>query len=342
MNKYYSGIDLHSTNLHVAMIDQKGKRRLHQKLPCELETVLATLAPYQKALQTVVVESTFNWYWLIDGLQDAGYPVALANPAQIPQYQGIKHSDDVHDAYWLAELARLDILPTGYLYDRKWRAVRDLLRRRLLLVRQRTALLLSYKGLFARCFGQPLPLLRLKQMSVQEGSEELFEHEGDQCAARAQLELIEQYNFQIKRLEKTVLSKVKKRAPYRRLQSLPGIGVILGMTIALETGEVKRFTGPGRFASYCRTVAARRLSNQKVKGANNGKCGNKYLAWALVEGAHCAKQHDEQCREFFARKRQQRNTSVATKALACKLAKAAWWVMHENTAYDARRMFGSS
>src|SRR5204863_2589543 len=105
------------------------------------------------------VESTFNWYWLVDGLKAASYPVVLANPAKIDQYSGIKHADDKNDAFFLAELCRLEILPTGYIYDPELRPVRDLLRRRLSLVHQRTALLLSFKSLYARTTGQALPLL---------------------------------------------------------------------------------------------------------------------------------------------------------------------------------------
>ena len=219
-------------------------------------------------------------------------------------------------------MARLDILPTGYVYPRQTRAVRDLLRRRLLLVRQRTTLLLSFKGLFARNFGSRLPLARLKQMEPADGGE-LFNEPGDQAAATAELELIAAYDQQIAGIENTVLDLVKKQAPYQRLQTLPDIGRILGMTIALESGDITRFKGPGNFASYCRAVPAKRLSNDKTKGRNNGKSGNKYLAWAFVEAAHCAKRHHADCARFLERKKQQRNTSVATKALAAKLAKAA-------------------
>src|SRR2546423_11315304 len=91
--------------------------------------------------------------------------------------------------------------------------------------------------------------------------------------------------------------------------------------------------------SYCRTVAAERTSNSKKKGENNAKCGNKYLAWAFVEAANFAKRYDERCRKFYDRKAAQANKIVATKALACKLAKAAWHMMKNNQPYDASRMF---
>jgi transposase len=110
-------------------------------------------------------------------------------------------------------------------------------------------------------------------------------------------------------------------------------------TITLETVDPKRFASPGDYASYCRCVDSRRMSNGKKKGENNGKCGNKYLAWAFVEAANFAQRHDAACRKFYDRKKAQVNGIVATKALACKLAKAAWHMMSQNTDYDAGRMF---
>jgi transposase len=336
--KVMAGIDLHSNNLFCAIIDMEGKRLLEKKLPCELGPVMAALKPFQERLDTIAVESTYNWYWLVDGLQDAGYSTVLANPAKINQYNGLKHTDDRSDAFFLAELLRLKILPTGYICDRKWRAVRDLLRRRLLLVGKRTSLILSLKSMHARVLGRDLPLKQLKTMEVQK-VEALFEHPADQVAAHCELELIQQLDRNIEKIEKTVLAVVKHLPRYKALQTLPGVGIILGLTITLETAEVKRFATPGDYASYCRCVDAKRLSNSKKKGQNNGKCGNKYLSWAYVEAANFAKRHDQQCRRFYDRKTAKTNSIIATKALACKLAKAAWHVMSQETPYDPQRVF---
>jgi transposase len=143
----------------------------------------------------------------------------------------------------------------------------------------------------------------------------------------------------IQAIEGAILATVKKLPDYQVLQTMPGVGKILGMTITLETVDPKRFAGPGDYASYCRCVDSRCSSNGKKKGENNGKCGNKYLAWAFVEAANMAQRHDDHCRKFYDRKKAQVNGIVATKALACKLAKAAWHMMTKNTCYDAGRMF---
>jgi transposase len=114
------------------------------------------------------------------------------------------------------------------------------------------------------------------------------------------------------------------------------------MTITMETGEISRFQTPGDFASYCRTVKSQRTSNDKKKGDNNRKCGNKYLAWAFVEAANFSRRYDETCRRWFDRKAAKTNKVVATKALACKLAKAAWHVVSQNENYSPDRMFPES
>ena len=339
--KVIAGIDLHGNNLVIGVIDQDGKRLTHRKLDCKLEQVEEFLRPLKPRLQSMAVESTFNWYWLVDGLRAQGYAIDLANPAQIEQYSGIKHADDKHDAFHLAELQRLNILPKAHIYDAEMRPVRDLLRRRTNLVHQRTALFLSFKSLYTRTTGQPMPLSQLKGMEPKEGKD-LYEHPANQLIAQVQLEHIEALDRSIRRIEKAVLGCARQIALYPRLLTLPGVGKILGMTITMEVGDIARFRTDGDFASYCRTVDSRRLSNGKQKGQNNPKCGNKYLSWAFVEAANFAKRSDEDCRRWYDRKKARTSTVLATKALACKLAKAAWHVMAKETNYDARRMFPES
>jgi transposase len=333
-----AGIDLHSNNVMIGIVDESGRRVKHQKLDCDLKQIDRFFQPFKSRLKSIAVESTYNWYWLVDGLRALSYPVKLANPAKIDQYSGIKHADDRNDAYFLAELQRLDILPTGYIYDPELRPVRDLLRRRLSLVHHRTALMVSFKSLYVRTTGQTMSLGRLKAMT---GSEvvALYEHPANQLIAQVQKEHIEQLDRSIERLGKAVLKSARELPYYDKLNTLPGVGRILGMTITMEVGEISRFKSAGDFASYCRAVDSRRTSNEKNKGQNNRKCGNKHLGWAFVEAANFARRFDERCRRWFDRKAAKTSNVIATKALACKLAKAAWHVMAQNVDYDEQRVF---
>ncbi len=119
----YCGVDLHSNN-HVVTVIDEGDHRLYEKRhPNELASTLGVLERFRGELVGVAVESTFNWYWLVDGLMDAGFPVQLVNTTAVQQYSGLKHSDDWHDAFWLAHLMRLGILPTGYIYPKAQRGI---------------------------------------------------------------------------------------------------------------------------------------------------------------------------------------------------------------------------
>jgi transposase len=155
-----------------------------------------------------------------------------------------------------------------------------------------------------------------------------------------QIKQIDHLSESIDKIEKAVLASARELPSYAKLTTLPGVGKILGMTITMEVGEIKRFGGAGNFASYCRTVEAKRTSNSKKKADNNSKCGNKYLAWAFVEAANFARRSNPACRQWFDRKAAKTSNVIATKALACKLAKAAWFVMAEGTDYNSERMFG--
>jgi transposase len=325
-DQLFAGIDLHSNNVMFGIINQDGKRVAHRKLDCDLNAVLGFLEPYKAQLRSLAVESTFNWYWILDGLRSAGYPIDLANPARIQQYNGIKHADDKDDAFYLAELQRLDILPKAHVYDPQLRPVRDLLRRRTKLVNQRTALLVSFKSLYTRMNGQTLSLNETKKLEPAEAAK-LYEHPAHQLIAQVQMEHIEALGESIQKIEKAVRACAVEVPLYAKLLTIPGIGRILGMTITMEVGEISRFKTDGDFASYCRAVDAQRFSNGKQKGDNNQKCGNRYLSWAFVEAANFARRYDENCRRWYDRKASKTSKVLATKALACKLAKAAWHVM---------------
>jgi transposase len=338
MDEVYSGIDLHSTNSVVAVIDGSGTLLYRKRLPNQIGAITAALAPYHDALQGVVVESTFNWYWLVDGLMAAGYRVRLANPTAIRVYSGLKHSDDDTDARWLAELLRLGILPTGYIYPAAERGVRDLLRKRAQLVRQRTANLLSLQNQVQRSRGVRVSGQLFKTLS-DEGLAELMPHADVALAMGANLQVVHCLSEQIAALERTVLARVKMRREFRQLQSIPGVGTILALTIMLEVGAIARFASVGQFASYCRCVGSQRLSNGKKKGVGNVKSGNRYLAWAFLEAAQFARRYSEPIRRFHDRKAARTNAIVARKTVAHKLARAAYYIVRDQVAFDVTKGF---
>jgi transposase len=336
----YGGVDLHSNNAMYVITNEQDQQLLHKRLPNELPLVLKTLAPFRSRLKMVAVESTYNWYWLVDGLMEADYPVVLAHPSEMDQYDGIKEADDLTDAAFLARLGRLNILPTGYIYPKEDRPVRDLLRRRMLVVQQRTGIILSLENMGQRQTGQKIGWRTLRKLNAAERAELLGEHDCLAFVVAEQVELIEQLTQKIRRFEKKILEHVQLRPAYACLQTLPGVGVILALTIMLETGDIGRFATVGDYTSYCRCVRATHTSNGKKKAHNNGKNGNPYLAWAFVEAVHHALRVCPQAKSFYDQKKAKRNGALATKALAAKWSKAAYYMMKRQEDFDLTRVFG--
>jgi len=287
------------------------------------------------------VESTYNWYWLVDGLMEAGYRVHLANPAAIQQYNGLEYSDDHSDARWLAHLLRLGVLPTGYIYPQAERAVRDVLRKRAHLVRQHTSNVLSVQNIMVRNTGMRRSVKRMRELTKQE-LESLLPEETQVLAVTSSLAVLDCLSQQIKTLEQTVHKRLQHTPSYEQLLTVDGIGTILAQTITLETGTIGRFPTVGNSASYCRCVDSTKISNGKRKGQGNGNNGTPYLGWAYMEAAQCALRFNPSAQRFYQRKlaKSQNNTILARKAVAHKLARACYYLMRALVPFDAMKAFG--
>lgn len=339
MKTLYAGIDLHSNNHVVVVTDGEDKVVYRKRLRNELSAVLEALSPFSDALGGVVVESTYNWYWLVDGLMDHGYRLHLANTGAIQQYSGLKYANDNSDARWLANLLRLDILPEGYIYPKEERPMRDLARKRGGLVRQRTANVLSIKNLLARNTGRSLSASGVKRLT-DEDVDAMFAGEELALALKSSLAVVRCIEEQIAILEKTILKRVRLCEGFRNLLSVSGIGPILALTIMLETGDIRRFETEGDFASYARCVGSTHLSNGKKKGKGNTKNGNKYLGWAFIEAANFAIRYDETIQRYYQRKcAAGKHMLVAKKSVAHKLARACYHILREQTFFDVTRAF---
>jgi transposase len=336
--KVYAGIDLHSSNNYIGIINEEDQRLYQKRLPNRLEYILEALEPFKESMEGVVVESTYNWYWLVDGLQDHGYKLHLANPSAIKQYEGLKHTDDQWDSFWLAHIKRLNILPEGYIYPKEQRSVRDLLRRRSLFVRHRTSHILSLQSAITRNLGCKMSSREIKRLDQCE-AEQLFDDSFLSLAAGNSISAIQFLKERIAEIEKEVKSHIQLKPEFEYLLTMPGIGNILALTIMLEVGDINRFPKVGNYSSYCRCVKSERISNNKKKGQGNRKNGNKYLAWAYVEAANFAIRSYPEFNSFYNRKKSKTNGVVAIKALSNKLARASYYIMRDKVAYDKSKMF---
>ena len=339
--RLYCGIDLHSTNCYVVILDEDLEVVAGRRLDNNREDILKFLAPHQEKIEGVAVESTFNWYWLVDGLMKAGYRVHLVNTSKVRQYDGLKYSDDRHDARWLARLLQLGILPEGYIYPKEERPLRDLLRRRSFLVSKKTSFLISMGGAFHCRTGVRASANVMKKWTEEDLKQWLPDRETE-LGMSCLLSPIRSMAEQIETIEKAVLARARLRPEYRYLTTVWGIGKILAMTIMYEVGDIGRFESAGKYASYCRLVDSKHVTNQKRKGKGNVKNGNPYLSWAYSEAAHFANRRRDPAKKFVRRKMKQRNAMVAHRALAHKLARASYHVMRDHVEFDPERVFGAS
>jgi len=334
----YGGLDLHGDNVFCSLLNEARQVVFERRLPNDLETIREALEPFRKRIRSLAVESTYNWYWLVDGLRGLRYDTRLANPARMQENIGLKVANDRTDARFIARQLVNGILPEGYVYPPETRGVRDLLRRRLRLVHERTAEWLSLEGLIARHTGQDMGMRALESCKL-----------GELLAGKPEAQLMAQASFrhiafldrEIKGLEKAAMSALPDAAAYRRLMTVPGIGPVLARTILLETGPIARFPHAGNYASYCRAVRSVHTSNDRKKGVGNDKCGNKYLAWAYVEAANFAVRYSPELRAWFQRKQTRSGKRVvAVKALACKLAKACFFMLRDEKDFEVKKLIG--
>ena len=336
--KLYGGIDLHSNNCVVVILDDTGKAVFQKRLNNSIGLILEALLPFQKQLDGLVVESTFNWYWLVDDLMDAGFTLHLANTAAIQQYSGLKHADDKSDARWLAEMLRLAILPTGYIYPKQQRMARDLMRKRMQLVQQKTLNLLAIQGLYSRHLCKRLTNNVIKQRTAAQVDED-FPDANIALAVKSNLAVMQCLAQHILVIEKQLKRQHKLSPEFSRLTSIDGIGFTLALTIMLETGEISRFKKVGNFSSYCRCISGARYSNGKKKGKTNSKNGNKFLAWAFVEAANFAIRYNPTVKRYYQKKLAKTNNIVAIKTVAHKLARACFYVLRDQVEFDVHKAF---
>src|SRR5258707_13706414 len=284
--KFYCGIDLSARDCHVCVIDEQLQVMVQQKLRNELAKICQLLGPYKANLK-IVVESTFNWYWLIDGLQAEGFDVVLAHTLGLYLITGAKVNADGRDASSLAKLLLVGVVPAAYIYPVETRPVRDLLRRRGHLVQVRAGEYGSLRRLLLR-----QGILSSQQQEIKTATEtelkQWFEHPLVRLHASQELQRIELYSQQIAELEKTILLLAKTEQSYELLLQLPGVGQIIALTILYQVGELTRFANVNDFSSYCRVVPGIAQSGNVSRRGRASKQGNHYLKAAFSQAAVAA------------------------------------------------------
>ena len=341
--RFYSGMDLSARTCQVCVVDEDLKVCVQEKIPNDLDRVITVIEPYKEALE-IVVESTFNWYWLVDGLQEAGYEVHLTHTLGLWMITCAKVKTDRRDAFALAKLLRAGMIPEAYIYPRETRPLRDLIRRRIRVVRLRAHEYGSLRKLLLRqgIIGHtPYEVKRI----IEDDLELWFNDPRIQMHAKHELRRIGLYTSQIREMEKVILHSVKNCEGYRRLLQIGGIGETLAVTIYYEVGDVSRFANARHFSSYCRVVPGVAQSGTSVKRGRGSKQGNAYLKCALSQAAVYAVRYYpnvRRCYERHLRRHKGRaRRLIAYNIIAHKLAQAVYHVLHNNIDYKEEMLFGN-
>jgi transposase len=280
---FYCGMDLSARDCQVCVIDEDLSCLVQQKVRHDLPALLRLIEPFKGSLR-IVVESTFNWYWFVDGLQEAGYDVCLAHTLGLYMITGAKVKTDRRDALALAKLLKAGMIPQAYIYPKETRPIRDLLRQRSRMVALRGAEYGSLRRLLLRHGLLEHSRNDIKQ-TANEDIQRWFAHPLVRLHGQHELQRIDLYTQQIDTLEPQLLATVQDCPEFHRVLTIPGLGKILAMTIVYEIGEIARFQNAREFSSYCRLVPGVAQSGPISRRGRPAKQGSPHLKWAFGQAA---------------------------------------------------------
>ncbi len=339
---HYCGIDLHAKTMYLCILDREGQILLHQNVRSRPEAFLAAMAPYREDL-VVAVECMFTWYWLADLCRREGIAFVLGHALYMKAIHGAKAKNDKVDAFKIASLLRGGNLPQAYVYPPEMRATRDLLRRRLHLVRRRGNLLAHIQNTHHQ-YNLPAPTAKVAYRANRAGVAEAFAEPDARKSLEVDLQLIEHYDQILRELELHLVRQAKEHDPqaFHRLRSVPGIGKILALTILYEIHQIERFPRVQDFLSYARLVKCDHTSAGKRLGTGGAKIGNVHLKWAFSEAAALFLRNNPDGQKHLQRLAGRHGKAKALSILAAKLGRAVYFMLSKERAFDRERFLARS
>jgi len=333
-HKFYCGIDLHARSMYVCILNQDGDIVVHRNIKTKPDALLQIMVPYREDI-VVAVECIFTWYWLADLCAQEGIPFVLGHALYMKAIHGGKAKNDKIDAHKIAVLLRGGMLPQAYVYPAEMRATRDLLRRRMSLMRQRAALLTHVQQTNSQ---DNLPEIgkKIAYKANREGVAERFPDPAVQKSIAVDLALLGYYDRLLTELELCSVNTAKEHNAqvFYRLRSIPGVGKILALVLLYEIHDIQRFPRVQEFVSYCRLVKCAKESAGKRYGTSGTKIGNAYLKWAFSEAAVLFLRNHPAGQKYLARIEKKHGKGKALTILAHKLARAVYYMLKRDTAFN--------
>jgi transposase len=336
-HQFYCGIDLHARTMYVCILNHDGEIMLHRNMKARPEAFLQAIAPYREGL-VVAVECIFTWYWLADLCAQEGIPFVLGHALYMKAIHGGKAKNDKIDSHKIAALLRGGMLPQAYVYPAQMRATRDLLRRRIHLMRKRSELLAHVHNTNSQ-YNLPEIGKNIAYKANRAGVAARFPDPAVQKSIEVDLALITYYDALLTDLELAIVNRAKQHDAHNfyRLRSIPGVGKILALVMRYEIHEIRRFPSVQDFASYCRLVRCAKESAGKRYGTSGKKIGNAYLKWAFSEAAVLFLRNNEPGQKYLARLEKKHDKGKALTILAHKLARAVYYMLRRETAFDMHK-----
>jgi transposase len=326
--------------MYLCILDHEGNKRLHRNVPAKPREFLSAIKGFRDDL-VVGAECMFTWYWLADLCLDEKIKFILGHALYMKAIHGGKKKDDKLDSEKIARLMRGGTFPLSYVYPREMRATRDLVRRRMFLVRRRSELL-AHVQLVNQQYNHD-PFEKMLQYASNRDVLNRFEQPSVRLSVEADLKTVGHYDQLLKQLETGLLRQAKLHDPRacRLLQTIPGVGKILSLVLLYEIHTIDRFPSTGDFLSYARLVTPKQTSDGKVTGHGGGKIGNVHLKWAFSEAVLWMLRYSEDAKVFLKRKEKKHGKARAMTLLARKIARAVYQMLKRKEPFDGVKFFAS-
>ena len=337
LHPYYCGIDLHARVLYVCIIDQNGQTLVHKEISASPDKLKALLEPYIGNI-VVGVECMHCWYWVADFCEALGVDFILGHALYMKAIHGGKAKNDKIDSHKIANLIRGGNFPLAYVYPKQMRATRDLLRRRMKIVRHGAQLKAHVVNTTSQ-YNLPPSKVNLKNVGAREQLRNTFPEPSVQKTIDLDMCILDCYAEQLSKVEWYIQQQAKQHKPvhFYLLESVWGIGPILALTIIYEIGDIKRFDSVQKFASYARLVKCKAESAGKTYGTQGNKIGNAHLKWAFSEAAVLYLRGNEKAQRYLLTLQKRMSKAKALSALAHKMGRCVYFMLKNETVFDENR-----
>ena len=340
-HRYYCGIDLHARNLYVCILDQSGETCVHKNIKARPDSLMTLIAPYLDDL-VIGVECMFSWYWVADLCREKKIAFVLGHALYMRAIHGGKAKNDKIYSHKIAVLMRGGMFPEAYVYPREMRGTRDLLRRRMHLMRKRSELLAHIHNTNSQ-YNLPEIQKNLRYAFNRQGIAERFHDPSVSKSIELDLNLIQFYDQELGKIEWYIQQQAKACDLHSLilLRTVPGIGEILSLVILYEIHTIERFPTVQDFSSYCRLVKCKKESAGKSYGTTGRKIGNAYLKWAFSEAAVLFLRKNPAAQAWLEKTANRHNKARALTILAHKLGRAVYFMLQRKTVFDQPKFLNS-